>query len=653
MTTPRLNSDVYFVPTGEGVCFLTNHGIEVFKGASIYSWIERLAPHLDGRHTLSELTAGLAEDKRAMVEKTVAALLAKGLARDVAVERPDTLLPWERQRYAGEIAYLERFHESPGLEFQRFRDSRLLVVGSGVVFAATIRAVVESGVRQVTAAVTEECATDRARLAELVAAARDDRQHVRYVRCRGAEDDLLALVADADVVLHASDRPMLGRALSLDQHCARQATVIVQAAVVGDEAWIGPVSGDGTAWESAWRRLRSAPGDPAFVDRPRAAVSPNLAGPVAALVANQVAMTAFRRVTGVDLPAPIGVMRRVDLATLGTTTHRCHPHPSTLPAEPIGAAELVARVEELRGGGRLDADTFDKRAAALVDPRLGILVEVAEEDLAQVPLNVAAVTVAGSPSTVTGAGLTFRSARWRAALRAVACYAHSFLDPRRTVQGSQGRDVWGYDLAAGVAHRVPAALAFAPGDGRGVAARYGWADAVASGLLAHCRAVTIAEMMANELTFRQVDLDTLDLDGDATTYRRLLDIAGVPVVVHDLTGTLAVPTLAFSVGPRTVAYACHLDWAEAVRDGLEQTLLDYQARTNNQPVYAPPAPPDLPARRRGPLGAAADRIGPVDVDAVVAALARAGRTPVVVPLDHDPALVSAIPYVVNVVLADD
>src|SRR2546423_1258055 len=154
MTTPRLNSDVYFVPVDGGVCFVTNRGTEVFRGASIYSWVERLAPHLDGRHPLAELTAGLADDRRAMVERTVAALLAKGLARDVAAERPDTLTPEERERYAAEIAYLEPFVDSPGYAFQRYRDSRFLVVGGpvmggGPVVGALVRALECAGAPRV------------------------------------------------------------------------------------------------------------------------------------------------------------------------------------------------------------------------------------------------------------------------------------------------------------------------------------------------------------------------------------------------------------------------------------------------------------------------------------------------------------------------
>jgi hypothetical protein len=572
----------------------------------------------------------------------------------VAAEQPDTLQPWERQRYGPQIAYLEHFVDSPASAFQRYRDSRFLIVGSGLVFTALTRSVVQSGVRRVAAAVTDENVTDGARLRELVEACRDERQRLDFMECHDTIDELARLVSEADVVLHGSDRPVPGRALRLSQQCAERGRTLIQATVAGDEAWIGPVCGGAVAWESAWRRLRDCGTAADFVDESGAA-SPYLAGPAAALVANQVAVTAFRLVTGAEEKPPTSVMRCLDLPALRTTTHRCHPHPAALPARPATEAELLARVDELRRGERIDAETFDQRAATLLDGRLGIFVDVAEKDLAQVPLNVATVTVTGppSPTTIAGAGLDFRTARWRAALRAVAHYAHARLDPRRTVSGRHGPDVWGYDLVASAPRRVRAALAFAPGDPRGVAARYDWDGAVTAGVLAHVQALTVAEAVADGRPFGQVDLDALGLDEDATTCRRLLDIAGVPVSVHDVTGSLKVPTFAFSVGPRTVAYACDLHRADAVRIGLEQTLLDYQARANRQPEYLPPTVPDLPPDRRDALAVDDDHAGPADQDAVVSALAKAGHVPVVVPLDHDPALLGVDPYVVSVVLVDD
>jgi hypothetical protein len=246
----------------------------------------------------------------------------------------------------------------------------------------------------------------------------------------------------------------------------------------------------------------------------------------------------------------------------------------------------------------------DRRAAALLDPRLGIFTELAEADFVQVPLSVATVALADG-TAVTAAGPDFRTARLRAALRGIAAYA------------SRGVE-----------------------DPTGVAAGYTDAEAVRTGLLALCRARTVAQAVAGRRVHPLVDLDSVPLDPVATGYRRLVAIAGIPLAVYDVTGSLGVPALAFVSGDRTVGYTCAPEPADAAREGLELTLLDHQARTNGQPSYAPPPVPSLPPGSRGgpgPVARAVDRLPGARIR----------------PLDVDPALLDVVPAIVNVVLADD
>jgi hypothetical protein len=77
-----------------------------------------------------------------------------------------------------------------------------------------------------------------------------------------------------------------------------------------------------------------------------------------------------------------------------------------------------------------------------------------------------------------------------------------------------------------------------------------------------------------------------------------------------------------------------------------------QARVHDQPGYAPPPGSALPVRRRGDRPAPVPDSPPLTVGILAARLRAAGRTPVVVPLDHDPGLVRIVPYLVNVVLLD-
>src|SRR5260370_9393616 len=95
-------------------------------------------------------------------------------------------------------------------------------------------------------------------------------------------------------------------------------------------------------------------------------------------------------------------------------------------------AGLGAAVGGPREGERLEPEEFSGRMTACLEPRLGVLSEVTEQDFAQVPLAVAQVRVSdpvrlldpGGPlPVVTGAGLSLAQARRAPAPRRRAAYA--------------------------------------------------------------------------------------------------------------------------------------------------------------------------------------------------------------------------------------
>jgi hypothetical protein len=75
---------VYRVRVPDGLYFLGHTTAVRLTGASIADWVERLAPHLDGRNTLAELTAGQSRQRAAMVERVVASLREAGVVREVS-----------------------------------------------------------------------------------------------------------------------------------------------------------------------------------------------------------------------------------------------------------------------------------------------------------------------------------------------------------------------------------------------------------------------------------------------------------------------------------------------------------------------------------------------------------------------------------------
>ena len=88
-----LRPDAYCAETPTGMYLLTHAGESTITGGSVWRLFQRLAPFLDGRHTLARLTAGLTDDGRAAVEKLVAVLLDRGVVRDVSGDASGDVSP--------------------------------------------------------------------------------------------------------------------------------------------------------------------------------------------------------------------------------------------------------------------------------------------------------------------------------------------------------------------------------------------------------------------------------------------------------------------------------------------------------------------------------------------------------------------------------
>ncbi|MET7606046.1 hypothetical protein ABZS96_26750 [Streptomyces avermitilis] len=652
---PRMRTGTFFTPTTEGDGVLLTHGSEVvtFQGTSTYAWLERLSPHLTGRHSVQELTASLPEPKRQMIERLIGALHEAGFVRDVGLDEPHSLSARELESYASEIAFIEAFRDSPTLRFQRFRRARILAVGSGSVFAALVEGGLLSGLERLSARLTSSEAAQRARLEQLAEGARTADPGQRLETGTAAADDPAGLwqaVGGADVVLYAadiSDPVLLG---ALDRACAELGRTLIPVTLRADEAWVGPVCAGPrpkVRWESLWRRLC----DPALGEP-----GPHrfLTGPVPGIVANHLVFRAFAYLTGVADDSASSDVVRIDLETLQTSAHTLTPHPLLSPAparrDTAAGPQDAGPAGDLAHEEAVDAEELAERVGSLTDGRLGVLGPVAEEHFEQFPLRVVRLSVAdphrpGVPFAVWGAGRDFPQARDAALRHGLAAYAVRYADPRRI----DGGRVTGFSLADGTAVPVPAAEVFTqPEDsaaaGRlpaGTAAGPTWAAAVEQALLDHC-----LRRAGSAPAGEPVALDRLELPDTARRFLDLLDTSGQETTAHRLDALSGSHAYALRLGTGPAEFGAGLTASEAVESGLARLLLAHQSRGARQPEYAPssavsPAPPSA--------GAAA---GGVRHRPLVAALRASGLNPVVVPLDHDPAVHSVLPYVVRVVLLD-
>jgi ribosomal protein S12 methylthiotransferase accessory factor YcaO len=702
VTRLKLRDDAYHAPTSEGICILTNGGEAVLTGPSIFQWVDRLVPYLDGTHTLAELTASMPAGRRDMTERVVTTLRERGVVVEVAEDENggDLLTSGERLRYRREIDFLGYFGPSAQRCFHAYRESAVVLVGAGRMLVETVEAVLCSGSRRLRVAVMGDDPADAALLAgcERRARLRDPRQRVTHAAVDLTDEEQLSgVAAGAGIVLYASDSAAVDQVRALDRTCARAGVPFASVILAGDEAWLGPfgpVPGQGPGWMSWWRRLlalddtgggrsrRPASGQ----DGPAAPHGGLWAGAARTVVANQFAREVVRLRSGTAEQTSGARMVRVDLLTLRTGRHGFLPHPFALPAGAGDRASLLATVGRLGQAEPLSAEEFSQRVAACVQPRLGVLGEVTERDFAQIPLAVSQVQVSdpvlllgpGVPlPVVTGAGPSHDDARRAAALRGLAAYGSLMVDPRRlhardgaSATGDPEEDlaalaagrwdgfVWGYGLADGRPHELAAAEVFPALRGvrsryappAGAAAGYGWHQAIRNGLLDQCRRLTVSQITRRRRPFAPIAWTEAAMDARGGRYRSMVQTAGGKLDVYDATGAPGVPTLAFCLDGVTVAYTCGFSYGEALRDGLADVLLWHQARANREPGYAPPPVPPLPPRERLPrlIGCPA---WSTNEAATAARLAQLGWTAVAVPLDHDPGVTASImPHLVNVVL---
>lgn len=625
MLRPRLLDDVRFAECDEGVYLHSDRGSFVLAGKSAYAWMDRLAPFLTGEYTLAEISGDLPATHGAMVRKFVEALTAQGFVTDARADRPHTLTEVEQSEYAEEIAFVRYGFDSAEWRFQRWREARVLVIGTGPVSVCTVEAGVRSGWRRPTI-VSDEDQGDVWRAA--VKATRDPRQEIR----RAAVDDHLPdLISGADLVLQVEWPDQADRLAGVARECARAGVSLGQMLVRAEDAWLASAAGPDV--EEAWRRL---------ADRSphRGQQHPWLSGAVPTVLAAQFVLTAFRNVTGMS--EPDARLIRIDLRDLNTSAHQLPGSPTGTPS--AWASESAAeRIAVLRQATPDTVSGLLGRVRPFVDEHVGLISALTEGSLPQVPLAMCAAVGAdpGQAATLVGWGGSREIARCRAVLGALAERAWSAAARRSADRAA----LWGQDVLTGDVRPVRAdAVGFA-GDHvpEGVAAGLSWVEAVEAGLLALWeRVVRMDESPAT----MDIDCGLAEADRGVQDVLALLEQTGANHQFRDHTKAYGLPAYSVEVDGRLVALSVAASPVEALHGASSRALLAWQAGTGRGTVCVPPV------RRWADVHGRPITTGWATVRTLARTLREhTGRGPVVLVLD-DGSTDPVLPFAVQVVLGD-
>lgn len=287
---PRLREDVHFMPHSAGVFVLMagrqNAGFSIV-GRDCYACLKRLAPFLNGMHTVDELVASLNERRQIQVRRLVSLLHEASAVRDATGDLPHSLSESVRRAHAHVISFIGNAVGSPEHRFQRYRDSRPTVVGSGVLVTPLVHALLATGVARVRLMVTSERPTNLGRMmACLKHALGPEAEAAVEITTR---EDLLARAAEEGCrsVLHVSDAPVAGRSRMLARFCGRRSVIFGEATVQGERALIRVTAGSEPA------------GTREDVAVPEQAFNAYLTGPAAAIVSNHLCAAFLAQVAGI------------------------------------------------------------------------------------------------------------------------------------------------------------------------------------------------------------------------------------------------------------------------------------------------------------------------------------------------------------------
>jgi bacteriocin biosynthesis cyclodehydratase domain-containing protein len=605
---PALVADCLFAPGDEMVLVRSNRGTFTLNGRHVASWLEKLAPHLDGRRSIETLTANLPAGQRDSVVKLVGMLADQGVVRDLDRELPHDLPDEDLAAWASEIDYVDSLGGSGPHHFGRFRGTRVVVAGPAATAGLIAEAARELGSRRL-----EIVASDASPAADLP-------DHPE----------------PTEVVVGCDGADRAPRLAALNRTCWVSGRTLLPVVIGEDAAWIGPVVRPGRAgcWECAWRRLDQR-------DR-RAGRDPGRLGPTAgAILATRAAMEVLRLVTGAGtLPSERGLVR-LDLETGLSRRHPFHPHPLCQVcggAETTAGGDLLNRWSAYDGRAEQRPEELLRLADDLVDPCCGILRSLGEDELPQLPFNAARAVASApggggdEPLVAMGTGETRSDSRERAVHRALSRYAHALCEGRLASSAPEA-GTWAWDLVADAPALVPPG---SPSNVHRLATGAGrtWSGAVGAALFEHAIRLAVA-FDRREGGLPPIDVEDLARSHPGSQSPRIAAIAGVRPTLIDTTSEVGVPSAAAVVEGRLVAYAAARDLAGAAELALEGAVAHFQVSRFGR--AEPEARVEAVAGRETNL-------------AIALRLAERGWRSFAIPMDQDAAVAAACPNLAAVVL---
>lgn len=376
---PRLNQTVHFAKVKEGVFFKGWNTSFILKGhSSLYPFIEKLVPFLDGNHTLDQICGDVPHKYQKLVKTVIGHLESHGMVRDSSQDLTHHLSEKEQQTYYSVLSFLADRMDSPAYSFERYRNAKLLLVGEGRSLYTCIRALVSMGLKSVRLHTGNILDNGwREKIERLMANRKNGDPMMELEKVSSLEKtDAPSLILFVQDVFHPDECAFW------HAYAKKNRIPILCGSFLRGYGLLGPFYDGENDLDFFSAAVRIQDAHPDW----KTASGANHA--VLGVAGNYLAYETFKYFTGCMPMETLGHAVVVDPDTLESNRHRMFIDRRASP-RPDDANEIIRIMNDYRNvRANMSFQQYVDQAGILSHPHFGIVTDWGPADLVQVPLNV-------------------------------------------------------------------------------------------------------------------------------------------------------------------------------------------------------------------------------------------------------------------------
>lgn len=451
---PKLRQNIAFRLKDGNLLFTGDGKSLLLKGSGVARWFSSFGAYLDGTHTLEELCRGMKPNVSDMIVNCIDELIQQGILKNASPEEPAPLAKEVYQYFRSQIELIDHYADTPQQRFKTFRESRILLVGSGKALITLGTSLLNNGLQNLLLAPTDAVHE----YGEILTSAVDNlRQH-------GIEASLSLLDASSyrldanldtyDIVVYCSENGSLDEIFDLNQRCLARNITFFPAHIFNGQAFIGPLVNPtrmGPCWFCGQMRL-AANSDAdsarllwqtlALKDAFRFKESA-VSYPVTSMLGNSLGFELFKTLTDIISSEDENTVIVRNIETYSSKCKLIVKHPLCPFCSHVEIDAYIHHLLDVVAGAH-DCPTTSQdlleRSSRLMDSSFGLFGAFQDDGIEQIPLRCTKLPISTSifargiyPEITAYSPENVQEARCAALLEAVCHYSMALPDARSTL----------------------------------------------------------------------------------------------------------------------------------------------------------------------------------------------------------------------------